>query len=251
MSKLSCLTQPTLPLSSSRLPDCTFANKGASCSGKSTLTNWLADVTDGKVIHQDQFYKADGDIPMVDGVADWDCVGAINMPKFIHTLQQAKTTKGFKSVLGSNRPALDNSEVSSTLLRQLRIQAKKAMTIARCSLVFVDGFLLFSDPDAFSEFDSGFFLKASFNTLLQRRNARDPYVTTEGLWEDPPGYFEDIVWPAYLANNSKVLDGTIAQLNPKFAAALTVVDTDSFTIETNLSKSVDVLCEMLAKRVLE
>ncbi|KAH9277006.1 hypothetical protein BASA83_000523 [Batrachochytrium salamandrivorans] len=233
MSKLSCLTQPTLPLSSSRLPDCTFANKGASCSGKSTLTNWLADVTDGKVIHQDQFYKADGDIPMVDGVADWDCVGAINMPKFIHTLQQAKTTKGFKSVLGSNRPALDNSEVSSTLLRQLH------------------GFLLFSDPDAFSEFDSGFFLKASFNTLLQRRNARDPYVTTEGLWEDPPGYFEDIVWPAYLANNSKVLDGTIAQLNPKFAAALTVVDTDSFTIETNLSKSVDVLCEMLAKRVLE
>jgi nicotinamide/nicotinate riboside kinase len=31
----------------------------------------------------------------------------------------------------------------------------------------------------------------------QRRESRTGYVTIEGFWADPPGYFDKIVWPNY------------------------------------------------------
>ena len=31
-----------------------------------------------------------------------------------------------------------------------------------------------------------------------RREARNGYVTLEGFWEDPPDYFDKIVWPNYV-----------------------------------------------------
>ncbi|KAK6091059.1 ribosylnicotinamide kinase, variant 2 [Batrachochytrium dendrobatidis] len=220
---------------------------GASCSGKSTFTNWLAEVFEARVIHQDQFYKADCDIPVTDGVANWDCIEAIDMPNFICALQKAKSETGFQSILGSNRPKMNSAEVSTVVYEELRSLANT--TKGKCRLVFVDGFLLFTDPQVIAEFDAGFFLKASFNTLVERRNRREPYITIEGSWVDPPGYFEDLVWPAYLENNRMILNGTISTHCPQFVESLCLLDTNDSSIEANLTSSVQLVCRWIQKRV--
>eukprot|EP00842_Homolaphlyctis_polyrhiza_P005768 jgi/Hompol1/6192/HPOL_004869-RA len=164
---------------------------GASCSGKSSLTNWLAVIFDAAVIHQDKFYKSDSDIPLLNGVANWDCPEAIDTPAFVELLRHAKspsnTEQQFEGALGDNRPQLSNDQVLPEVLEKLKSQAKAALAVAGRSIILVDGFLLYENPLVFGEFDAGFFLQASFETLLQRRNARERYVTLEeGYWEDPP-----------------------------------------------------------------
>jgi nicotinamide/nicotinate riboside kinase len=32
----------------------------------------------------------------------------------------------------------------------------------------------------------------------RRRESRNGYVTLEGFWEDPEGYFDRVVWPNYV-----------------------------------------------------
>jgi nicotinamide/nicotinate riboside kinase len=71
-------------------------------------------------------------------------------------------------------------------------------------LCILDGFLLFSPPPhplsrVTSLLDIKLFLQVSREKALQRREARDGYVTLEGFWKDPPGYVEKIVWPNYAA----------------------------------------------------
>nr|KAJ3423163.1 ribosylnicotinamide kinase [Polyrhizophydium stewartii] len=238
---------------------------GASCSGKSTLTNWLAKIFDCKVVHQDKFYLPDSEIPMVNGVADWDCPEAIDTRRFVETLRDAKLAQsGFQSELGDNRPKLDESEVAPQILANLCASAAAAKSLAGCEVVLVDGFLLFQDPRVYLEFGAAFFLRASFETLLARRNARERYITAEGViecwresrmpdadapvagyWEDPPGYFEEFVYPAYLRNNKLILDGKLAQQHADLHASLTILDTDATTIEDNVVRAVARLCELM------
>lgn len=65
---------------------------GASCSGKSTLTNWLSKLLNAPIIHQDKFYKPDRDIPVVNGIEDWDCPEAIDFLNFKAALKTVKET---------------------------------------------------------------------------------------------------------------------------------------------------------------
>ncbi|KAJ2787423.1 ribosylnicotinamide kinase [Coemansia interrupta] len=37
---------------------------------------------------------------------------------------------------------------------------------------------------------------------LSRREAREGYATKDGVWTDPPGYFDSIVWPNFTKYNS-------------------------------------------------
>lgn len=69
-------------------------------------------------------------------------------------------------------------------------------------LVIVDGFLLFgkSIPASFQNlFDIKILLRARYEDAKRRREKRNGYVTLEGFWEDPEGYFDEIVWPNYVA----------------------------------------------------
>ena len=67
------------------------------------------------------------------------------------------------------------------------------------AIVLVDGFLLFgrSVPELREAFDLRVMLRANYDSAKARREARAGYVTLEGFWEDPPGYVDFIVWPAY------------------------------------------------------
>ncbi|CAG8433495.1 6718_t:CDS:2 [Ambispora gerdemannii] len=64
--------------------------------------------------------------------------------------------------------------------------------------VIVDGFMLYWDQEVRMKLDVKFFVRASYETLKQRRESRSGYVTHEGYWIDPPDYFDDVVWPNYL-----------------------------------------------------
>ncbi|KAK3304297.1 putative nicotinamide riboside protein [Chaetomium strumarium] len=81
---------------------------------------------------------------------------------------------------------------------------KKNRNKKNTRLCILDGFLLFSpQPQPLcrvtSLLDIKLFLQVSKQKALQRREARDGYVTLEGFWKDPPGYVEKIVWPNYAA----------------------------------------------------
>lgn len=78
----------------------------------------------------------------------------------------------------------------------------KSKTTAK--IFCVDGFLLYTNDTVIGLLDIKFFLKSGFDTLKARRNQRDAYITIDGMWKDPPGYFEDVVYPNYLKYNKNV-----------------------------------------------
>ncbi|KAL8634444.1 MAG: hypothetical protein Q9228_007961, partial [Teloschistes exilis] len=71
-------------------------------------------------------------------------------------------------------------------------------------ILLLDGFLLFtpSAPSTFrSLLDLKILLRAPYVEAKQRREVRSGYDTMEGWWQDPPGYFDKVVWPNYVAEN--------------------------------------------------
>ncbi|KAJ3219031.1 ribosylnicotinamide kinase [Dinochytrium kinnereticum] len=176
---------------------------GASCSGKSTLANWLSTILKAPIIHQDQFYKTDAEVPVHDGIQDWDCPEALDMKGFVEKLQEVKLSGAIESILGQNRSSINTSDLPSHLIETLRAKANSLPPNVK--LVLVDGFLLYDAVSLYSELQLRLFLHASFDTLRDRRQARTGYVTLEGFWQDPPNYFQEFVWPRYQRYNAEIL----------------------------------------------
>lgn len=66
------------------------------------------------------------------------------------------------------------------------------------NVTIVEGFLIFNDAKLNELCQLKFFINASYETIFQRRNST-PWRDTDDL-PDPPTYFEDYLWPAYLKN---------------------------------------------------
>jgi len=68
----------------------------------------------------------------------------------------------------------------------------------------VDGFLLYWDQETVDTLDARIFLRVPYDVLKKRRSERSGYATAEQMnsegefWKDPPGYFEQLVYPAYV-----------------------------------------------------
>ena len=61
---------------------------GVSSSGKTTLSRLLRDIFPNTfVLHEDDFYWPDTQIPEKDGVQDWDCIEAIDVVGLQHALE--------------------------------------------------------------------------------------------------------------------------------------------------------------------
>ena len=73
-------------------------------------------------------------------------------------------------------------------------------------VVIVEGFLLFgksmwgpgAEVDIGGLFDARVLLRARREDAGRRRGGREGYVTLNGFWRDPEGYFEGCVWPGYV-----------------------------------------------------
>lgn len=182
---------------------------GPSSSGKTTLSRLLRDIFPPSklfILHLDDFYLTDGQIPVKNGIQDWDCLESLNIPQLREALQYIKEHGKSPSWLVSKEDENSVGEhgVSDADISRLRgemeslLAAKKDWRDRR--ICIVDGFLLFSEEmhQIRSLFDVKLFLRTTYNTAKKRREARSGYVTLEGFWEDPPGYVDKIVWPNYV-----------------------------------------------------
>ncbi|KAK1832117.1 nicotinamide riboside kinase [Podospora conica] len=69
---------------------------GCSSSGKTTLARLLRDIFPNTfILHEDDFYKSDDQIPIKDGIADWDCAEALSLPDMEAALAHIRTAGTF------------------------------------------------------------------------------------------------------------------------------------------------------------
>ncbi|KZT65959.1 P-loop containing nucleoside triphosphate hydrolase protein [Daedalea quercina L-15889] len=192
---------------------------GATCSGKTTLAKHLRNLLPESVIlHQDDFAPPQENIPIHPGynVQDWDSAeGAVDWPRMIKTLKKVKET----GVIPPEHRSHDhlNEQRDVPIDRAVSERWKETFTqIAReheergerLIWVIVDGFLLYWHPEIVEQLDVRLFLRVPHDVLKQRRHERHGYHTAEGsLWRDPPHYWEQIVWPAYVAAHAGIVEG--------------------------------------------
>jgi nicotinamide/nicotinate riboside kinase len=185
---------------------------GPSSSGKTTLSRLLRDIFPPSklfILHLDDFYLTDAEIPVHNGIQDWDCLESLNLPQLQDALQHIKEHGTSPEWLESkeDQNSVGEHGVDQQDLERLRKTvsewfAGKPQWDGR-RICVVDGFLLFSEEmkDVRSLFDVKLFLRTSYETAKKRREARSGYVTLEGFWEDPPGYVDKVVWPNYVQDH--------------------------------------------------
>ena len=181
---------------------------GPSSSGKTTLSRLLRDIIPGTfILHLDDFYLPDSQIPVKNGLQDWDCVESLNLLTLRNALLHVKThgTPPPDLVSIEDLNAVGEHNVPETTIQEWknRIQGLVESKNWTTPIAIVDGFLLFSESMAKIRdlFDIKLFLRTSYSAVKARREARQGYVTIDGFWEDPPGYVDRIVWPNYVADH--------------------------------------------------
>ncbi|KAF2404939.1 P-loop containing nucleoside triphosphate hydrolase protein [Trichodelitschia bisporula] len=241
-----------------------LALSGPSCSGKTTIARLLKSMLGphAVILHEDDFYKPDGEIPLVDIkrqqreesgangsgkkddearitagedkseeqslVQDWDSAGALDIPKLVEALRNIKQNGFVNRTWNSKEDQNDVKEVpiDPSLVDYWRTRLRQALGLKEgaeadkddksqdtsVKVVIVDGFLLFSEDLAAARdlFDIKLLLRANYETVKTRREARRGYVTIEGFWEDPEGYVDAIMWPNYVRDHAFLFkDGNV------------------------------------------
>ncbi|KAG9185537.1 nicotinamide/nicotinate riboside kinase [Alternaria panax] len=196
---------------------------GPSSSGKTTLSRLLRDIFPPSklfILHLDDFYLTDAEIPLKNGVQDWDCIDSLNLPALKSALQHIKErgTSPQWLVSQEDQNSVGEHGVPEEEIRRLKAEVEGALAGAKQEvweerrICIVDGFLLFSEDmaDIRALFDVKLFLRTSYETAKKRREARSGYVTLEGFWQDPPGYVDSIVWPNYVQDHKFLFkDGNV------------------------------------------
>ncbi|KAI0181950.1 P-loop containing nucleoside triphosphate hydrolase protein [Hypoxylon sp. FL1284] len=206
---------------------------GASSSGKTTLARLLRDVFPATfILHEDDFYKPETELPMKDGLLDWDCDEAIDIPAMTRALSWIRSHGTFPPFVDSMQ---DQNSVGACPVSDAAIAAAKSKVAAWLApgsaghgillqqqadgnepdaglrVCLLDGFLLYSPPmetgGVPAALDARLFLRVSRARAVERRGARDGYVTLEGFWTDPPGYVDRVVWPNYAAAHARLFRG--------------------------------------------
>ncbi|KAK3111094.1 ribosylnicotinamide kinase [Teratosphaeriaceae sp. CCFEE 6253] len=181
---------------------------GPSSSGKTTLARLLRDIYSNVfILHEDDFYKTDKDISVnSDGITDWDCLEAINLPALQQALEHIRKhgTSPRDFVSKEDRNSVGKVNVDEAEVEDLKWKASRWMFQDVPPIAIIDGFLLYSDDmKAVRDlFDVKLFLTTDYATAKTRREARSGYVTLEGFWEDPPGYVDKVVWPNYVKDHA-------------------------------------------------
>lgn len=186
------------------------AISGPSSSGKTTVASALHKLfKTSLLIHLDDFYLPDDQIPIdpVKKTENWDCPEAVNFEKFTQCIKDLKSNGTIEE-----RPTYEGEVELKLTEDELATFEQEVQQYQDEQIVFVEGFMLFHDPDIIKLFDINLFFYASYETLKNRRESRQGYNTIAGFWVDPPNYFLNIVWPEfekhhkYLFNNKDVND---------------------------------------------
>ncbi|KAG0227055.1 ribosylnicotinamide kinase [Actinomortierella wolfii] len=255
---------------------------GPSSGGKTTISRYLRSILPNSVIlHQDDFYIAESDLPIDPrtGLANWDCAEAIDFKAMAEVLDHLKEhygqfPEGFASKEDLNLVgAKEHGEpiapqvldvFKSTLQEAIAHRKLLNKTSEDPVFLIVDGFLLYVDERLRNSIDIRLFMTAPYNVLKERRESRKGYVTMEGYWEDPPGYFDDVVWPNYLICNQPFINLTEAVVKGELSGehddpdpkntelrshtathGIDIINSGDITIETMVKNVVDLLSKRL------
>ncbi|OBZ67277.1 Nicotinamide riboside kinase [Grifola frondosa] len=232
---------------------------GATCSGKTTLAKHLRRILPGSVIlHQDDFAPPQELIPIHPEykVQDWDSAeGAIDWKRMVKSLEEVKRT----GIIPPEHYSHDHLNEQKDIPIDNAIFTRWRDTFAQideehrkrgeCVVwVMVDGFLLYWNAEVVDNLDVRVFLRVPHDVLRQRRHERHGYHTAEGtLWRDPPNYWEQIVWPAYVAAHAGMLEGGDVEHGRSNGAVPGLILIDG--LETSMSDAVEKVCEVLSQEV--
>jgi len=190
---------------------------GVSCSGKTTLAKHLRDcIPRSFIIHQDDFAPPETQVPLNKeyGVPDWDdAPTAIVWPKMAKELAHVKQTGGFSDSHYSHDYKneqeiipVDEDALQRWKSRFQQIDEDFAQKGEKIVWALVEGFLLYYSPGVYNSLDVRIFLREPEPVVKARRLAR-VYHTAEGsIWQDPPGYWENITWPAYINAHKPIFE---------------------------------------------
>lgn len=163
------------------------------------------------LIYQDDFYKPDAEIPISKstGLEDWDCPESFDLAYMQKVIQAVRETGTLPSTFDSKEETntLGKTNVTDEQLHQVKQKLVSSKSTENTLYVIIDGIMLYHDPQFLIPYlDLAIFLRAPYETLKTRREARNGYVTLEGFWKDPPGYFDDMVWPGYVKAHSYLFE---------------------------------------------
>lgn len=108
------------------------------------------------------------------------------------------------------------SVVRAEFIETLRVRVQERLSTLPhllpplLNIILTDGFLLLAPclpASLTSLFDTKILLRASLLDAKARRERRQGYVTLEGFWQDPEGYFEGVVWEAYVREHAWLFVG--------------------------------------------
>lgn len=159
------------------------------------------------IIYEDDFYVEDSKIPIAEnGLQDWDCPGAFDLEALSRVIEQTKKSgqvtehhsKEYENKIGPKG-------VSEEIIEQLRTSCKNEFDDYH--VVLVDGIMLYHEGSPLMGLlDLKLFISAPYQVLKQRRESRAGYATIDGFWVDPPGYFDDMVWPGYVKTHGYLFE---------------------------------------------
>ncbi|KAF8524848.1 P-loop containing nucleoside triphosphate hydrolase protein [Hysterangium stoloniferum] len=233
----------------------TIAVGGATCSGKTTLAKHLRScLSNSVIIHQDPQEL----VPFHPeyNVQDWDdAPGAIQWPSLAAFLQEVKRTGVIPQSHKSHDHLNENKlvPVEDDVIKRWRKQSEQ---LSREHLekygekivwAIVDGFLMYWDQAVIDQLDIRILLRTPHDVLKKRRHERHGYHTAvqtdpEGaLWRDPPNYWEQIVYPAYVRAHRHLFEGGNVEdgkLNDKVPGIL-LFDGSQVSMQEMLDKAME------------
>jgi nicotinamide/nicotinate riboside kinase len=155
--------------------------------------------------------KPDKEIPIDEdsGLANWDCAESLDFPAFVNTMQYIRAHKGqFPPGLESkeDQNELGESGVSDEIVKMMAeemannpLMKRKDEDIVLC---LVDGFLLYLREDAIRELDIRLLIRAPYEKLKARREARTGYVTLDGMPLPLPLFLNQVLMGRILAGSA-------------------------------------------------
>ncbi|KAL8904930.1 MAG: hypothetical protein Q9207_002960, partial [Kuettlingeria erythrocarpa] len=185
----------------------TIALSGLSSTGKSSIASQLPSIFPPPLyaltlLHVDDFYKPQAELPLRDGLLDWDCTASLDWPHLEAAVRKWRDGEPVDEGQVNPQPGCvggaGGGGITQALAEELRREVReKTMTSTESKggttaqrILVLDGFLLFtpSVPRSFvSLLDVKILLRAPYEEAKRRREARSGYTTMEGWWEDPPG----------------------------------------------------------------